>query len=180
MAITNGHIRETVGSYLDVHPQDKVDLVPLLTLLDEEAELNSRKEFRGHVTAGAVLTDGNGQVLLIHHRALSQWLLPGGHTEPEDTTLQGAALRELTEETGIPVDAIATTCPVPLHIDIHTIPFNVAKHEPEHRHIDFRFLFRTSADVGELQTEEVIGAEWRDAAFISDMVLRQRVATALR
>lgn len=180
MAITNGHIRETVEDYLDAHPEDKVDLVPVLTLLDEDAELNSRKEFRGHVTAGAVLTDGRGQVLVIHHRALSQWLLPGGHTEPEDTTLQQAALRELTEETGISADDVEAACPRPLHIDIHTIPANAAKQEPEHRHIDFRFLFCTSSDVGELQAEEVTGAEWRDIAFISDPGLRQRISDSLR
>lgn len=180
MAITNEHIRETVEDYLDAHPEDKVDIAPVLTLLDQEAELNSRKEFRGHVTAGAVLTDSHGQVLVIHHRALSKWLLPGGHTEPEDTTLQQAALRELAEETGIPAHDVEAACPRPLHIDIHTIPANVAKQEPEHRHIDFRFLFRTSGDVGELQAEEVTGAEWRDIAFISDAGLRRRIADALR
>ncbi|MBV9026331.1 MAG: NUDIX domain-containing protein [Streptomycetaceae bacterium] len=180
MAITDGHIRETAEDYLDAHPEDKVDLVPLLTLLDEGAKLDSRKEFRGHVTAGAVLTDGRGQVLMIHHRALSQWLLPGGHTEPEDTTLQQTALRELTEETGMSADDVEAACPRPLHVDIHTIPANAVKQEPEHRHIDFRFLFRTSGDVGELQAEEVTDAEWRDIAFILDPVLRRRISDALR
>ncbi|MFD6042032.1 NUDIX domain-containing protein [Streptomyces koyangensis] len=35
------------------------------------------------------------------HNALRQYLTPGGHLEPEDTHLVGAALREFTEETGI-------------------------------------------------------------------------------
>ncbi|MEU8404124.1 NUDIX domain-containing protein [Nonomuraea sp. NPDC048892] len=36
---------------------------------------------------------------MIHHRALDRWLLPGGHVEPDDHSLYGAALRELEEET---------------------------------------------------------------------------------
>ncbi|MDJ1133940.1 NUDIX hydrolase [Streptomyces iconiensis] len=180
MAITNTHIRETVEDYIGAYPGDKVDLVPLLTLLEQDAALSSRKEFRGHATAGAVLADEQDRVLVIHHRALSLWLLPGGHLEPDDNTLLEAALRELTEETGILAEAVKETSARPLHIDTHPIPANATKQEPEHRHIDFRFLFRTSADIGELQAEEVNGAEWRDVAFISDPELRKRVASALR
>ncbi|MER7989507.1 hypothetical protein ABTY53_28560 [Streptomyces noursei] len=59
-------------------------------------------------------------------------------------------------------------------------PANDAKGEPEHQHFDFRFLFRTSADVGELQTEEVTAAAWRDADALNDETLRRRVMEALR
>ncbi|MFI0864921.1 hypothetical protein ACH4RA_32525 [Streptomyces smyrnaeus] len=39
---------------------------------------------------------------------------------------------------------------------------------------------RTSAGVGELQTEEVTAAAWRDAETIADETLRTRVRQALR
>ncbi|MFC4561101.1 NUDIX hydrolase [Nocardiopsis mangrovi] len=113
------------------------------------------------------------------HRALDTWLLPGGHIERDDTRLIDAALRELTEETGISASAISPTGTRPLHIDVHPIPANDAKGEPEHRHIDFRFLFRTSADVGELQTEEVLDAAWRATGSIADETLRNRIARTL-
>ncbi|WP_406403626.1 NUDIX domain-containing protein [Streptomyces sp. NBC_00879] len=47
-----------------------------------------------------------GRVLHIKHRALNRWLLPGGHLEPDDTSLLAAAQRELTEETGIPASVV--------------------------------------------------------------------------
>ncbi|MEK2476550.1 NUDIX hydrolase [Streptomyces noursei] len=180
MPITAEHIRETVDDYLDAHPEEKGQLAPVLDLLDAGADLNSRKEFRGHATAGAILADPAGRVLHIRHLALDRWLLPGGHLEADDTRLVDAAQRELTEETGIPASVVIPAGPRPLHIDVHPIPANDAKDEPEHQHFDFRFLFRTSADVGELQTEEVAAAAWRGAESIADENLRNRVVQALR
>ncbi|WP_328774848.1 NUDIX domain-containing protein [Streptomyces goshikiensis] len=52
-----------------------------------------------HVTAGALLVRDGGEVMLIEHRAYGITLQPGGHLEATDTTLLGAALRELSEET---------------------------------------------------------------------------------
>ncbi|MFD4138479.1 NUDIX hydrolase [Streptomyces sp. NPDC058572] len=180
MPITNDHIREIVHDYLAFHPDDKGQLTPILGLLDAEADLTSRKEFRGHATAGAILADPVSRVLHIRHLVLDRWLLPGGHLEHDDTRLVDAAQRELSEETGISASVVVPAGSRPLHIDVHTIPANDAKSEPEHRHIDFRYLFRTAADVVELQTEEVTAAAWRDADTIEDETLRTRVLKALR
>ncbi|GAA2129626.1 hypothetical protein GCM10009760_01070 [Kitasatospora kazusensis] len=180
MAITADHIRATLTAYLDVHPDEKPELAAALDLLDDGADLTARNEFRGHATAGAILTDPDGKILFIHHLALDKWLLPGGHLEADDTALIGAALRELAEETGIRPENVVPLGDHPLHIDVHPIPANDAKGEPAHQHIDFRFLFGTSADVAELQAEEVTEAAWCGAETISDERLRARVVAALR
>lgn len=180
LAITTDHIRSTVQGYLDEYPDEKPALAAVLTLLDEGADLASRKEFRGHATAGAILVRPDGSILHIHHLALDTWLLPGGHLEPQDNTLLDAALRELTEETGIPAEAVSAAADRPVHIDVHPIPANDAKGEPDHQHIDFRFLFRTTADVHHLQTEEVTDAAWRDVEALADERLRRHVAAAIR
>jgi 8-oxo-dGTP pyrophosphatase MutT (NUDIX family) len=179
LAITADHIRTTLIAYLDAHPEDKPDLAPILDLLGSGGDITSRKEFRGHATAGAILADADGRILHIHHLALSTWLLPGGHLETVDRTLLDAARRELTEETGIAADAVVPAGEHPIHIDVHPIPANDAKGEPDHRHIDFRFLFRTTADVRQLQTEEVTDAAWRGIDTLNDPTLRRRVAAAL-
>ncbi|MHA6762619.1 NUDIX hydrolase [Streptacidiphilus sp. PAMC 29251] len=179
MAITADHILATLSAYLDQHPEEKHDLAPTLALLDIDADLTNRKEFRGHATAGAILVQPSGQVLFIHHLALDKWLLPGGHLEPHDTTLIAAALRELAEETGIRPEHVAPLGDEPVHIDLHPIPANPSKGEEAHQHIDFRFLFTTSADVTQLQAEEVTDAAWRSPETIADERLRGRVVAAL-
>ncbi|WP_328679611.1 NUDIX domain-containing protein [Streptomyces sp. NBC_00322] len=180
MPITPDHIRETLDDYLDAHPDEKWQLAVIAELLDAAADLACRKEFRGHVTAGAILTDPIGRVLHIKHRALSRWLLPGGHLEPDDTSLLAAAQRELTEETGITASVVIPAGRRPLHIDAHHIPANPTKGELDHQHFDFRFHFHTSADVIELQTEEVTAAAWHHADTIENDTLRNRILDAVR
>jgi 8-oxo-dGTP pyrophosphatase MutT (NUDIX family) len=110
------------------------------------------------VTAGAILVRPDGRILHILHNVTGKWLLPGGHIEPSDNTLLQAAGRELTEETGISPHVVTPHGETPLHVDVHPIDANPAKDEPAHQHFDFRFLFRTTADIGDLQTEEVSDA----------------------
>jgi 8-oxo-dGTP pyrophosphatase MutT (NUDIX family) len=180
MTISAEHVRLTVADYLSAHPEDEPRLSLLLMLLDEAPDVTSRKEFRGHVTAGAVLVDEEGRVLHIHHNALDTWLLPGGHVEAEDTTLSGAALRELLEETGLDGAAIALMSAAPVHIDVHPIPASEAKGEPAHFHADFRFAFRLDRDADvQLQEEEVSAYAWRPAGDIEDETLRGRVTATL-
>ena len=92
----------------------------------------------GHVTASAVVVapDG-GSVLLVFHRRLERWLQPGGHVEPTDGTILGAATRELAEETGLVL--AKSICPGPVGLDVHRIP--AAGGEPPHLHHDVVFGF---------------------------------------
>ncbi|MGW1892162.1 NUDIX hydrolase [Streptomyces sp. NPDC002004] len=180
MPITADHVRKTLDEYLDLHPEEKVRLAPIADVLDQAGDtIASRKEFRGHVTAGAVLLRPDGRVLTIEHRALEKWLLPGGHVEPEDATLLAAAQRELAEETGIDAGQIEPAGTAPLDIDVHPIPANPAKNEPAHQHFDFRFLFRTTADAVELQEEEVTAYSWQHADTLTGEPLRNRVMAAV-
>ncbi|MFI0722854.1 NUDIX hydrolase [Streptomyces sp. NPDC021224] len=180
MAITAQHIRDTLSCYLDRYPEDGDGLGALAdSLADTPGTITSRKEFRGHVTAGALLLRPDERVLLIRHKALRTWLFPGGHLEDGDDTLLGAALRELSEETGIPAERVTPVSPIPLHIDVHPIPANPAKGEPAHQHYDVRYLFRTEAadvaDVTALQAEEVTGFAWQPARTLSGEALRGRL-----
>ncbi|MFH9870376.1 NUDIX hydrolase [Streptomyces lydicus] len=181
MPITAQHVRETLDAYLDQHPADKDPLAPLAETLDVAGDtIGSRKEFRGHATAGAILLRADGRVLTIEHRALQKWLLPGGHIEADDETLLDAALRELTEETGIRAEQVEVVGDGPLHVDAHVIPANDAKGEPEHMHFDFRFLFRTTVEAVKLQEEEVTNYSWQFADTLTAEPLRSRVLAAAR
>ncbi|MGW1207158.1 NUDIX hydrolase [Streptomyces cyaneofuscatus] len=179
MPITAQHIRTTITAYLDQHPDDKREIDIVQGLLDNGNDLTSRKSLPGHITAGAILVGRDGRVLHILHNATGKWLLPGGHIEPSDDTLLQAAGRELAEETGIPPYVVTPLSEIPLHIDVHLIDANPTKDEPAHQHFDLRFLFRTTADIGELQTEEVTDAAWLTVDSLTDHQLSQRVAHAL-
>jgi len=114
-------------------------------------------------------------VLHIRHKALEMWLRPGGHLEPEDATLLGAAAREVEEETG--VVGLTARDTVPLDIDVHAIPANDSKGEPEHRHYDIRWLFGVAGTPEiSLQEEEVTDHGWLGLDLVLPPTLRDKLA----
>lgn len=100
------HIRATVEGYLTRHPSERDALAALFVALTGGDDPTSRKTFPTHVTCSAIVIDSNDRVLHIQHNATGKALAPGGHNEPGDTDLPGAALRELGQEAGIPRDAV--------------------------------------------------------------------------
>lgn len=79
----------------------------------------TRQHRPGHVTASALVVDAvAGRVLLCLHGRFRRWVQLGGHCEPGDRSLAGAALREATEESGIPGLVLH---PEPIGLDIHQV-----------------------------------------------------------
>ena len=86
-----------------------------------------------HITASALVVNaGLDRVLLCLHGRMQRWVQLGGHCEPEDATVAGAALREATEESGIVGLRIH---PVPIDLDVHPVP---CRYGPS-LHYDVRF-----------------------------------------
>jgi 8-oxo-dGTP pyrophosphatase MutT (NUDIX family) len=179
MTVTRQQITATLDRYLDRYPADPAELDPLLAALDDDrADLSSRATLPGHVTCGAAVIDDRGRVLMIRHKVLGKWLLPGGHLDPGDTGLVDGALRELAEETGIARQKLAGASAadaVPIDVDVHTVPANPAKGEAAHWHADFRYAFRVSGAVVRLQADEVTAHAWRPPAELQTPRLIARV-----
>jgi 8-oxo-dGTP pyrophosphatase MutT (NUDIX family) len=117
----------------------------------------SRNQFTpGHVTCTAlVLHPARDRVLLVHHRRLNMWLLPGGHIEKEDASLEDAAAREAVEETGV---VLARSSPARVvSVDVHGIP--PGKGEPYHLHHDLVFALQAAEERFEV-AEEVRDVAW--------------------
>ncbi|TQJ17175.1 8-oxo-dGTP pyrophosphatase MutT (NUDIX family) [Kribbella jejuensis] len=108
-----------------------------------------------HVTASALVVDAPGEkTLLTLHKAVGRWLQLGGHCEPGDTTLTGAALREATEESGL---IGLTVGPQPLHLSRHLIEAGGCAGA---YHLDVQFLVTATTD-----TEYVVSDESEDLAW---------------
>jgi 8-oxo-dGTP pyrophosphatase MutT (NUDIX family) len=109
----------------------------------------------GHITASALVLSATGsEVLLTLHPRVGAWLQLGGHCEPSDTTLAGAALREATEESGIPG---LTISPEPVHLDVHPITCSLGVPT---RHFDVRFVVRAPTGATHVRSDESLDLRW--------------------
>jgi len=114
-------------------------------LLQETPSPLSRNQFTpGHITGTAcILHPDRSAVLLVHHRKLDRWLLPGGHVETRlDFHVSETARREAEEEAGVQIDM--TRPPHLVGIDVHGIP--ARKKEPFHLHHDLIFSFNAISE----------------------------------
>jgi 8-oxo-dGTP pyrophosphatase MutT (NUDIX family) len=134
---------ETLLAQLRVYePEDGLEATHrnrMVNLLTSAADPFARGHFvPGHFTASCYIVDGQGRLLLHHHRRLNRWLQMGGHVDGEELT-EAAALREGREESGLEdLELLAL-----FDLDIHAIP--AAKGEPDHDHFDVRYVARTRA-----------------------------------
>lgn len=109
-----------------------------------------------HVTAGAlVLSADRSHVLLTLHAKARRWFHLGGHCEPGDATLAGAALREATEESGL--DGLVLDGE-PLHLDAHVVGF-CGPHE-QVRHLDVRYLAVAPFGAEPAVSDESLEVRW--------------------
>ncbi len=129
----------------------------MLAFLEEHPDALVRTCLAGHLTGSAlVVDDDTGKVLLLHHAKLQRWLQPGGHADG-DGDLGAVALREATEETGL-VDLVLVRPAIDL--DLHTIPARGA--EPEHLHLDVRYLVLATNASALVINNESTAARWVD------------------
>jgi 8-oxo-dGTP pyrophosphatase MutT (NUDIX family) len=178
-------IAAELARHVAAHPEDEDVVARFARLLADTRAPFARDQFRpGHLTCSACVIDGDAShVLLLHHARLERWLQPGGHAEPGDSTPQGAALRELREESGL-----AEPAPLPgasgsalVDLDVHEIPARGA--EPAHLHYDLRYAFAAAGRPALHLSDESIALRWvaidRLAELTGEASVTRLVARAL-
>ena len=100
----------------------------------------------GHLTCSAFVLEPAGALLLTHHRRLDLWVQVGGHADGERSA-PAVALREARAESGL-TDLrfhagllFEDGMPRLADVDLHRIP--ASRGEPEHDHLDLRFVLTT-------------------------------------
>jgi 8-oxo-dGTP pyrophosphatase MutT (NUDIX family) len=151
---------ELLSRHVPTDAKEREDLERMRAFAAELASPLSRSQPTAHFTGSAMVVDPAGKrVALVHHGKLKRWLQPGGHADEADGgRMEATALREAREETGCRV-RLHPTAPRPLDVDIHRIP--ARKDEPEHLHLDVRYLI-VAEDPEALAHDpnESFGAQW--------------------
>jgi len=151
-------LSETLNAVVPLDEKETEDLRVMREFAASLAEPFSRKQWPAHFTGSAVVVTLDGaRVCLLHHAKLNRWLQPGGHADSADGgDMAQTALREAREETGLEVELVSQT---PLDVDVHVIP--ARKDEPEHRHLDVRYLvIAKNPEALAHDPNESHGAQW--------------------
>lgn len=150
-------IKRHLIAYGQQHPSE-FDVERTLSFLDREDEPLSRDNPNGHITcSGWVVSKDLDRVLLIKHGYLRHWMQPGGHMEPEEWPAE-TAIREAQEETG--AGGLTILPPGLFDVDVHTIPENSLRGEPQHTHYDLRYLVVAEDETLLPNTDECEDADW--------------------
>ena len=125
----------------------------ILSFLNDGNNQFCRSNLDGHMVGSGVLIHRPTQrILMNHHKILDKWLCFGGHADGEKNMIE-VAQREVIEESGI--HNIRQTSTNIFDIDVHNIPNNPKKKEPEHIHYDVCYLFETKDENFHISNESV-------------------------
>lgn len=135
-----------VKHYLPVNEQEATDKATLLDWLEQDADISTRDNLVGHLTASAwVVNPERTHVLMAYHKLYASWAWLGGHADG-DWDLCRVAEKEAREESGIRNLRLLTDTPVSLEILTVNGHEKKGKYVPCHLHLNLTYLFEGSME----------------------------------
>lgn len=145
----------------------------ILRFVDEHPDALHRSCLQGHLTGSAWVVDAHGhRGLVLLHAKVGRWLQPGGHADG-DGCLAAVALREASEETGIEGLEVWSE---PVDVDVHLF-VNRRKREPDHLHLDVRYVVRAPHEAVVRGNHESEGLRWVGSEDLDDPELALDTST---
>ena len=141
---------QELEKYKPLDEQEKENVKKVLEFLANNTNCYDRSNLKGHITAGGLVVDGKGNVLLNHHKKTGMWFQFGGHSDG-DANCINVARREISEEAGI-FDCKLISNDI-FDVDVQQIAYSTKKNEPEHFHYDINFLFLVKDKSFEISNE---------------------------
>ncbi|GAA4346727.1 NUDIX hydrolase [Angustibacter luteus] len=138
-----------------------------------------------HLTASCFVLDPTGtHALLTLHRKGGFWVQFGGHLEPGDASLAGAALREGVEESGVPgLQLVTAPGLAPVDLDRHALSAAFGRCR---EHLDVAFVALAARDDEPVVSDESDAVGWWPVDALPDTAVADlprrlaRVARAVR
>ena len=158
--------------------EERADLARARSLLARPDAFDRTRPL--HVTGSALIVHPpSGRLLLRWHERLDGWFQVGGHGDPGETDPFLVAMREGREETGLD-DLRPWPGPEPRIEHLVVVPVPAAKGEPDHEHLDVRYLLAT--DHPERARAEHDGADvhWATVEEALTLVREENLALLVR
>lgn len=131
---------DELNDFIPMNKTEESNVKKVLDFLNNNQNCYDRSNLKGHITAGGLVVDMEGKVLLNHHKKTGMWFQFGGHSDGESNSLN-VAMREIEEEAGLKnLQLISNKI---FDVDVQKIDYSAKKNEPEHYHYDINFLFYT-------------------------------------
>lgn len=143
-------------NYKSFDENEEQSRLATIEFLKQNTNCYDRSNKNGHITAGALVCDANGNILLNHHKITNMWFQFGGHSDGSSNSFE-VAKREVFEESGIR-DFLSQSDDI-LDVANNVVDARPEKDEPQHTHYDINFLFITKTNEFKI-SEESSDIKW--------------------
>lgn len=167
---------DVVRNYTATLEQEKTDQALMNAFFEKNADALERSNLTAHVTSSVfIMNMAKTKVLMGFHNIYQSWGWFGGHNDGDPDCLH-VALKEATEETGIP--SFAKISETPVALDVIHVQNHIKKghYVPDHLHLNVTYgLFVDDTVQIDFNDAEHSGIQWFDLKDYLNHVKEERM-----